>query len=65
MLTAYDRPAMVERASAAGAGAYLIKPPYVREMERAITIAMARFGDVMALRRLNAELQAEITQRKM
>jgi len=64
MLTAYDTPEMVEEASAAGAGAYVVKPPYGREMERAITIAMARFRDMMALRRLNAELQAEITERK-
>jgi two-component system cell cycle sensor histidine kinase/response regulator CckA len=64
MLTAYDRPELVERASAAGAGAYLVKPPHVREMERTITIAMARFGDMIELRRLNAELQAEITERK-
>jgi PAS domain-containing protein len=64
MLTAYDTPEMVEKASAAGAGAYVVKPPHGREMERAITIAMARFDDMMALRRLNAELQAEITERK-
>ena len=36
MLTAYDTPEMVEEASAAGAGAYVVKPPYGREMERAI-----------------------------
>jgi len=64
MLTAYDTLEMVEQASAAGAGAYLVKPPNVREMERAITIAIARFGDMMELRRLNAELRAEITERK-
>jgi len=64
VLTAYDTPALVEQASAAGAGAYLVKPPNVREIEHAITIAMARFDDMMELRRLNAELQAEITERK-
>jgi len=64
MLTAYDTPERVKEASAAGAGAYVVKPRHGREMERAITIAMARFGDMMALRRLNAELQAEITERK-
>jgi signal transduction histidine kinase len=64
MLTAYDTPEMVEEASAAGAGAYLIKPPNAREIEHAITIAMARFDDMMELRRLNAELQAEIAERK-
>jgi signal transduction histidine kinase/AmiR/NasT family two-component response regulator len=64
VLTAYDTPELVERASAAGAGAYLVKPPNVREMEHAITTTIARFGDMMELRRLNAELQAEITERK-
>ncbi len=57
ILTAYDTPALVERASAAGVGAYLLKPPQAREMERAITVAMARFDDWLELRRLNAELQ--------
>jgi response regulator NasT len=46
VLTAYETPELVERASAAGAGAYLVKPTEVREMERAITIAIARFGDI-------------------
>ncbi len=64
VLTAYDTPELVERASAAGAGAYLVKPPNAREMERAITVAIARFDDMMELRRLNTELQAEITERK-
>jgi AmiR/NasT family two-component response regulator len=57
ILTAYEDQELVERASAAGAGAYLIKPPDAREMERAITIAMARFDDMMELRRLNAALE--------
>jgi two-component system cell cycle sensor histidine kinase/response regulator CckA len=64
MLTAYDTPEMLEEASAAGAGAYLGKPPLMREMEQAITIAIARFDDMMQLRRLNAELRAEIAERK-
>ena len=64
VLTAYDTLELVEQASAAGVGAYLIKPPDAREMERAITISMARFDDMAALRRLNAELRAEIAERK-
>jgi AmiR/NasT family two-component response regulator len=66
ILSAYDTPALVERAKAteAGVGAYLIKPPNAREMERAITIARARFDDMLALRRLNAELQAALGQVK-
>jgi AmiR/NasT family two-component response regulator len=57
VVTAYETPELVEEASAAGVGAYLVKPPSAREMERAITIAIARFDDLMELRRLNAELQ--------
>jgi AmiR/NasT family two-component response regulator len=63
-LTAYETPEMVERASAAGVGAYLVKPPSPREMERAITVAIARFGDLMELRRLNAELQQALDEIK-
>jgi PAS domain S-box-containing protein len=50
VLTAYEPPDMLERASAAGVGAYLVKPPKPQEIERAITIAMARFADMMQLR---------------
>ena len=57
VLTAHERPELVEGASAAGVGAYLVKPSNAREMERAIAIATARFDDLMELRRLNAELQ--------
>jgi len=57
VLITYETPELVEGASAAGVGAYLDKPPTAREMERAIAIAMARFDDLMELRRLNADLQ--------
>ena len=58
MLTAYDSPDLVEQAGKAGAGAYLVKMPSTREIERAITIALARFDDMVELRRLNAALQS-------
>lgn len=64
VLTAYDTPELVERASAAGVGAYLLKPPDAHEMDRAIAVAMARFDDVMELRRLNAELQDTLAKIK-
>ncbi len=57
VLSAYEAQDLVEKASQAGAGAYLIKPPDMREVERAITIAMARFDDMMKLRRLNNALE--------
>ncbi len=57
VVTAYETPELVSQAGAAGAGAYLIKPPNSHEMERAITIARARFKDIMELRRLNETLK--------
>jgi PAS domain S-box-containing protein len=65
VLTAYETPELLERASATGVGAYLVKPANAHEMERAITITIARFDDMMELRRLNAELQAEVAERKV
>lgn len=58
ILSAYETPELVQRASEAGVNAYLLKPPDSRELERAITLAMARFEDMAALRKLNDELQA-------
>lgn len=57
ILTAYETSDLVHQASTAGVGAYLVKPPDAHEMERAIIIAMARFGDMIELRRLNSELK--------
>ncbi len=59
MLTAYETHELVEWASGVGAGAYLVKPPQAQEMERAITIALARFDDMMELRRLNTRLKTQ------
>ena len=64
MLTAYESMDLVKQASVAGVGAYLVKPPNVREIERSITIARARFNDLVELRRLNAELEAALAQVK-
>jgi len=64
LLTAHGSPELVERAGDAGVGAYLVKPTSDGELGRAITIARARFDDLMALRRVTAELQAELDERK-
>ena len=61
-LTAFDNPSLVEQASAAGIGAYLLKPSQPRELERAIAIAIARFDDFMKLRRLNERLNEAISK---
>jgi response regulator NasT len=64
VLTAYDMPALLEQASASGVGAYLTKPPNPYDLEHAIVTTMARFDDMMALRRLNDQLKAEIAERE-
>ena len=56
VLTAHESQDFVQRASETGVGAYLTKPPRPAEIERAVTIAMARHGDLMAYRRLTRQL---------
>lgn len=56
ILTGHEMPGLIERASHAGAGAYLVKPPKIHELRGAITIAMARFADMMALKQVEAQL---------
>jgi signal transduction histidine kinase len=58
ILSAHETPELVQKASKAGVNAYLLKPTDIRELERAITIALARFEDMVALRQLNDELKA-------
>ena len=58
LLTAFDTPALLEDAQNAGVMGYLIKPSDPSDMERTITIAIARHKDAQRLRRLNAELKA-------
>jgi two-component system, response regulator PdtaR len=62
LLSAHDHQALVIQASLVGAGAYLIKPPNATELTRAMTIAAARFSDLMDLRRLNTELQEALAE---
>lgn len=57
ILTAYDSQELVKEASKSGVGAFLIKPPEAFEIEKAVTIAMARHNDLMELCSLNKELQ--------
>jgi len=57
MLTAHETPELLEQASDAGVGAYLVKPVHVRELENAITISKARFQDMIKLREVNLELE--------
>ena len=57
VLTAHEAAELVEEATAAGIGAYLLKPPDPQEIERAARIAIARFEDMQAYRHLNQKLR--------
>jgi AmiR/NasT family two-component response regulator len=64
VLTAHESQELVEKASEVGVSAYLIKPPKQIEIERAITIALARHDDLMKLRHLNKELEKALSEIK-
>jgi signal transduction histidine kinase len=64
-LTAYDMPEAVAQMSAAGVSAYLVKPLDATEMGRVIDIVLARFKDMIELKRLNEELQAASDERTL
>lgn len=56
VLTAYENQELISQITEAGAGAYLVKPPHRGELERAITVAIARFKDLEAVKLLNVKL---------
>lgn len=64
IMTAYETADLVETASKAGVAAFLTKPPVLAEIDRAITIAMARHADLMELRQVNQELQTALGEIK-
>ena len=57
LITGYETPELVEQASQAGVGGYLIKPINAKDLERVLMIAIARFEDLVELRRLNQDLE--------
>ncbi|MFA8343206.1 MAG: response regulator [Rhodothermaceae bacterium] len=57
ILTAHESADIVNRASQAGAAAFLTKPPNAEEIDRAITIAMARHNDLLKSMQLVKELE--------
>jgi len=57
LLTAHESPDLIRQAGRAGVSGYVVKPAHDTDLDRAIAIACARFEDLLALRRLTAELQ--------
>ncbi len=65
MLTAFSQPGLVERARAAGAMAYLVKPFTKADLLPAIEIAMSRYDEVVTLEREVADLRGRLETRKL
>lgn len=65
ILSAYESAELVRQASEVGVGAFLNKPPQFTEIDRAITIALARHQDLMAMRRLNEKLGKALEEIKI
>jgi signal transduction histidine kinase len=57
IITAHESHDLVEKASESGIAAYLTKPPKPDEIERAITIALARHSDILRHKHLIRELE--------
>jgi len=65
MLTAHGSPSHVEKAEAAGAMAYLVKPVSGEQLLPALEMAQKRFKDFISLRKEMAELQESMEARKL
>jgi two-component system, response regulator PdtaR len=65
LLTAHDNPRYIVEASLLGAVGFIAKPSSPREMDTAIKIGLARFNDIMELRRLNTELRQAVDNIKL
>jgi AmiR/NasT family two-component response regulator len=65
ILTAFSQRELVERASAAGAMAYLVKPFSAPDLVPAIEMALSRFGEIVALEAEVAGLADRLEARKV
>jgi DNA-binding response OmpR family regulator len=62
LLTAYESRESIAAAREAGVDAYLVKPPEVGALQRAVELAVARHQDLVNLRRVNAELHRALAR---
>lgn len=65
VLTAFSQRDLVERASQAGAMAYLVKPFTVNDLIPAIELAISRYSEIAALEREVASLADRLETRKL
>lgn len=65
LLTAYDDRELIQQASDAGAVAYLVKPYRQSDLQPAIEVALARFGELRTLRSELQDVREALTVRKL
>ena len=65
MLTAFSQRELVERARAAGAMAYLVKPFTKADLVPAVEMAMARYDELLALEAEVGDLRGRLETRKL
>lgn len=65
MLTAFSQRELVERARAAGAMAYLVKPFTKADLVPAVEMAMARYDELLALEAEVGDLRERLETRKL
>jgi len=65
ILTGHLQPELIERATQAGAMAYLVKPVETQELEAALQVARQRFDEAQELRGEVANLQEAMRARKL
>ncbi len=64
LLTAFSQRDLIARAADSGALAYLVKPFERSELVPAVELALARFGDFVALNKQVAEAESRLVARK-
>lgn len=64
LVSAFHDPALIARAEADHAFAYLVKPIGLADLEPAIAIAMRRFGEMQQLLKQRDELQQAVNEQR-
>jgi len=64
ILSAYETDDLTDKAVEAGVGAYVVKPPKALELMKAIEVTIARFSDMVKLRKLDNRLRETLKRLK-
>ena len=65
MLTAFSQPELIQRAIAAGAMGYLVKPFKPEELRAALTVAWERYSQLREQQRRASDLEQSLADRKV